>query len=145
MESERPAFHRVLVVDDSEEFREAAAAWISSQTSLELVGTARDGQEALDEVERTRPSLVLMDAFMPGMDGFEATRRIKSRPDAPFVVILSVHDGETMEREAWAAGADAFVAKSDFARAIPDRIRKARTVRGAEVRPRGFSIEGGNA
>lgn len=113
----------VLLVDDSAEFLEAAGSWLATQRSLRLVGTARDGTEALAWLERAEVDLVLVDCFMPGMDGFEATRRIKSAEGAPLVVMLSVHEGSTMEKEAWAAGADGFVAKSDFAGRLPELIR----------------------
>ena len=105
---------RILVVDDSEEFLAAASAWIESDRSLRLVGTACDGEEAIAAAASTSPDLVLMDAFMPRMDGFEATRSLKSRPDAPLVIILSLSDGAEMEREARRAGADGFLAKFHF-------------------------------
>jgi CheY-like chemotaxis protein len=64
-----------------------------------------------------------MDAFMPDMDGFEATREIKSRPGGPMIVIVSVSDGVAMEDEARAAGADAFLPKSEFAARLPGLLR----------------------
>lgn len=113
----------VLLVDDSEEFLTAASRWIAARTTLRLAGTARNGAEALDWLARSRASLVLMDCFMPVLDGFETTRRIKSSEGAPWVVLFSVHEGSAMEQEAWAAGADAFLAKSDFASRLPDLVR----------------------
>jgi CheY-like chemotaxis protein len=112
----------VLVVDDSEEFLTAVCAWIESDGNLQLIGTARNGAEALDELGRSTPDLVLMDAFMPVLDGFEATRRIKAEADAPLVVMLSVHEGSTVENEAWAAGADGYVSKAEFAKLLPGLI-----------------------
>jgi DNA-binding NarL/FixJ family response regulator len=64
-----------------------------------------------------------MDAFMPVMDGFAATRAIKTRRASPWVVMVSVHEGTTMEQEAWAAGADAFVVKSNLADRMPTAIQ----------------------
>jgi chemotaxis response regulator CheB len=78
---------RVLVVDDSREFRKVVCDWIASQPGLELAGEVVDGSDAVAAVERERPDLVLMDAAMSDMTGFEATRRIKSVPDAPPVGI----------------------------------------------------------
>jgi CheY-like chemotaxis protein len=108
----RPAV-QVLVVDDSEEFLLGVCGWVTAQPGLRLAGTARSGDEALTAVERLHPDLVLMDVAMPGMDGLEATRRIKSRADAPLVVILTFHATQVARQEAWAAGADGFVAKAD--------------------------------
>lgn len=135
----------VLLVDDSEDFLAAASRWIAGRTTLRLAGTARNGAEALDWLARSEASLVLMDCFMPVLDGFEATRRIKSAEGAPWVVLFSVHEGSAMEQEAWAAGADAFVAKSDFASRLPDLLRglrasarPVRTVRPDAPPPEGF-------
>ena len=112
MSTGRPAV-TVLVVDDSEEFLLGACSWVTAQPGLRLAGTARSGAEALTAVERLRPDLVLMDVAMPGMDGLEATRRIKSHPGAPLVVMLTFHATQVARQEAWAAGADGFVAKAD--------------------------------
>src|SRR5262245_34074174 len=97
---------RILVVDDREGFLAGASVWVASQPGLVLAGAARSGAEALVLADDLRPDLVLMDAAMPGIDGFEATRRLKTREGAPRVVILTFHDTPTARREAWAAGAD---------------------------------------
>ena len=136
----------VLVVDDSQDFLAAACAWISAQPNLVLLGTATNGADAVDASTRFRPDLVLIDAFMPVLDGFEATRRMKLSPDAPVVLLLSVHTGSAMEREARAAGADAFVPKSEFASGVTEAVRhltiQARTPRRADSRPIAIFPEG---
>ncbi|MBI4278559.1 MAG: response regulator, partial [Armatimonadetes bacterium] len=68
--------------------------------------------------DRLRPDLVIMDLTMPGMNGLEATRRLKARPGAPRVVILSLHDSEAHRAVAAAAGADAYASKSEFGDAL---------------------------
>ena len=113
----------VLLVDDSQEFLHAASAWISTQSSMRLAGTARDGEQALAWLQRSEASLVLIDCFMPVLDGFETTRRIKSREEPPMVIMLSVHEGSAMEQEAWASGADGFLAKADLDRRLPELVR----------------------
>lgn len=120
---------QVLVVDDSEEFLLGACAWVDAQPGLCLAGTARSGAEALVAVEALNPDVVLMDVAMPGMDGLEATRRIKSVADAPLVVMLTFHASQVARQEAWAAGADGFVSKSevhDELRRVIDRLLAAR-------------------
>jgi CheY-like chemotaxis protein len=103
---------RVFLVDDSVDFRDVVSAWLTADRGIEIVGTAGSGSEAITEIERLRPDVVLMDVTMPGINGFEATRRIKSKPDAPVVILLTFHDSETARNEAWAAGADDLVAKA---------------------------------
>jgi len=115
---------RVLLVDDRLEFLEAARAWLENDPATHVVGTARNGREAIDAVARLAPDLVLMDAFMPLMDGFAATAAIKSGPRAPIVILLSVHAGEAMEAKAGAAGADGFVPKDEFASRLPGLLRR---------------------
>ena len=109
---------RVALVDDSEEFLMGASSWIRSEPALTLAGTSRSGEEVLDLTERLEIDLVLMDAVMPGMNGFETTRRLKSRPRPPFVVILTFHDTQAAREAARAAGADGFLSKPEF----PDRL-----------------------
>lgn len=106
---------RVVAIDDSEEFLAVLASLVCELPWMTLVGTARDGESGLEVVERLRPDLVLMDAVMPNVDGFAATRRIKSRPNAPKVVIVTFLEGDTARIEAKAAGADGCMTKSELA------------------------------
>ena len=115
---------RVLIVDDSRDFLDAASDWIERQPGMELCGTAMNGADGLGAIETVRPDLVLMDAFMPELDGFEATRRAKSVAGAPWIVILSFHHGAAIEREAWAAGADAFVPKGELSDQLPSLVER---------------------
>jgi CheY-like chemotaxis protein len=110
---------RVLVVDDSSAFRGVACAWVDARPGLELAGSAKNGLEAIAAVDRSHPDLVLMDALMPEMDGFEATRLIKAGPDAPLIAVLTLHDSSAMRRAAELAGADGFVAKGQFTETLP--------------------------
>lgn len=114
----------VLLVDSRPDFLAAASSWIERHHAMCLVGTAKDGVEAVAAVARLAPEVVLIDAFMPRMDGFRATREIKQRAGAPFIVILSVSDGRTMEREARAAGADAFLTKTEFASGLDPLMQR---------------------
>ncbi len=105
---------RILLVDDSEEFLEAAERFLASEPDLEIVGKARSGEEALALIETTQPDLVLMDVAMPGMNGLEATRRIKGQTKAPKVVMLTLYDNPEYRMVAAENGADGFVTKSEF-------------------------------
>ena len=118
---------RILLVDDNPAFLDAAGQFIASQGDLTLAGKATNGEEALAAVASEPIDCVLMDAAMPVMDGFEATRRIKGQPGAPLVVMLSVHDGAAIALEAWAAGADGFLSKTDFAGQLVPLLRTLRS------------------
>jgi DNA-binding NarL/FixJ family response regulator len=105
---------RILLVDDSPEFLEAVAHFLATEPEIEVVGRASSGRSALEQVSRLQPDLVLMDLAMPEMNGLEATRRIKSQPDTPCVVILTLHDNFEYRAQAAAVHADGFVPKSEL-------------------------------
>src|SRR5262249_42706554 len=103
---------RVLLVDNSREFLKAAARFLSADREVEIAH-AFSGSEALEQVARLHPDLVMMDLAMPEIDGLSATRQIKKLPDAPQVVIVTVHDNQEYRAQAKAAGADGFISKSE--------------------------------
>lgn len=105
---------RILLVDDSPTFLDAATHALAADPRIEIVGTALSGHEGVELVAQRQPDLVLIDVAMPGMNGFEATRLIKSQPNAPQVVILTSYDISPYRTAARTAGADSFVSKADF-------------------------------
>jgi DNA-binding NarL/FixJ family response regulator len=104
----------VLLADDSPVFLELAARILSADPRFVVVGQAVSGHDVLEQVTLLDPDLVLMDWAMPGMNGLEATRRIKAQPGAPRVVMLTLHDHPEYRTAAKAAGADGFIAKWEF-------------------------------
>jgi DNA-binding NarL/FixJ family response regulator len=108
-----PAF-RILLVDDSQTFLDAALRALTIDPRIEVVGSALSGQEGLELVTQRQPDLVLMDIAMPGMNGMEATRLIKAQANAPRVVVLTSYDIPHYRAAATAAGADNFISKADF-------------------------------
>jgi len=105
---------RVLVVDGSEAFLAGTRHWIESRRDVQLVGTARSGGSALDAAAELGPDLVIVDAVLPGIDGFRLTRALKGRANPPLVVIVTFQASAVARDEAFAAGADGFLAKGDF-------------------------------
>ena len=104
----------VLVVDDSESFRAVAGAVVAACDGFRLVGAVATGEESLAAVQRLRPDLVLMDVNLPGIDGLEATRRIREQPSAPRVLLLSTYEQADLGLPVHESGAAAYIAKSRF-------------------------------
>lgn len=105
---------RVLIVDDQLPFREASRMVVEMTDGFEVLGEAENGEQAIALVAELRPDLVLMDVQMPGIDGIETTRRIKSAPHPPVVIVMSTHESGDYVEVAVAAGAVGFVPKSQF-------------------------------
>jgi len=87
---------RVVIVDDSLVAREMLSQILGSDDSIQVVGQARDGVEAVEMVANLRPDLVTMDIHMPRMDGLEATERIMAYTPTPILVVSSSVHGEGM-------------------------------------------------
>jgi DNA-binding NarL/FixJ family response regulator len=103
---------RVLVADDQELVRAGFVAVLSTQDDLEVVGEAADGQQAVEQVRRHRPDVVLMDVRMPHLDGIEATALICADPRVPTrVLILTTFDLDEYVLAALRAGASGFLLK----------------------------------
>jgi DNA-binding NarL/FixJ family response regulator len=113
----------VVLADDSETFLDVLRGWLARDERFEIAALAHDGHEALEAVERLGPDLVLIDAVMPVCDGFQATRSIKEREQAPVVIIVTLHDSEVARHAAELAGADGFVSKSELSRELPRLLR----------------------
>jgi DNA-binding NarL/FixJ family response regulator len=103
---------RVLIVDDQELVRAGLRA-IMEASGVDVVGEAADGAEGVDLATELRPDVVLMDVRMPGIDGIEATRRIRALPedDVPRVLVLTTFDLDEYVFEALRAGASGFLLK----------------------------------
>jgi CheY-like chemotaxis protein len=126
----------VLVVDESEAFLASTCHWIESRSDLHLVGTARSGWAALEAAAELAPDLVIVEAVLPGIDGFRVTRALKERANAPLVVINTFYASAAARDEAFVAGADGFLAKGDFSdglEAILEGWRTERPGRAASV------------
>ena len=102
---------RVLVVDDQKLFADALALFLAHEDRIEVVGTASSGQEAIDLALTSPADVVLMDIFMPRMDGLEATKRLHDISPDTHVIVLSGLRDDDVDRQAREAGADGYLQK----------------------------------
>ncbi len=103
---------RVLLVDDHALFRKGVADLLSSEREFELVGEATDGTKAVEMARELMPDVILMDVSMPGMDGLEATRRIKAEIPYVRIVMLTVSDSDRTLFDAIKSGAQGYLLKN---------------------------------
>ena len=116
---------RVLIVDDHSMVRTGLATFIRTKADLELVGEARDGQQALHLCERLEPDVILMDLVMPKLDGVAATRAIRERwPHVQIIALTSFKDKD-MVHDALRAGAISYLLKDVSVDELADAIRAA--------------------
>lgn len=130
---------RVVVADDQTVVRDGVCLMLGLADGIEVVGTAADGAEAVDVVARTGPDVLLVDLRMPGLDGVEATRRVRALDRPPAVVVLTTFDDEAWVLGALRAGALGYLTKDADAAAIADAVRAAaagRSLLDATVRAR---------
>jgi DNA-binding NarL/FixJ family response regulator len=115
---------KVAVVDDQEIVRAGFAALLGTQEDFRVVGTAADGEQAVEVCRLEHPHVVLMDVRMPVMDGIEATRQVRAdgkRP--PRVIVLTTFDLDEYVYDALGAGASGFLLKDVTADALFDAVR----------------------
>lgn len=115
---------RVLICDDQDVVREGLRAILGTAPSIEVVGVARDGEEAVDMVAAQQPAVVLMDLNMPGVNGIQATRMIRDKFPSVRVLALTTYDADEWVFDAIRAGAVGYLLKdtprADLLKAIED-------------------------
>ena len=120
-----PDEYNVLIVDDQEETRRNVARLLQFENDINVVGTARTGQDAINQTIALDPDVVLMDINMPDMDGIEATELIQEQAPISQIVILSVQGDTNYMRRAMLAGARDFLTKPPKSDELVSVIRRA--------------------
>jgi DNA-binding NarL/FixJ family response regulator len=114
---------RVLVVDDHPVLRDGVAAALQNQADMEMVGEARNGEEAVERFRALRPDVTLMDLQMPGMNGVDAIAAIRGKhPDAR-IIVLTTYTGDAQAVRALKAGAAGYLLKGGLRTELIDAIR----------------------
>jgi DNA-binding NarL/FixJ family response regulator len=103
--------HRILIVDDHALFRAGLRALLLQDASLEVVGEAENGRDAILAVGELSPHLVLMDLTMPSMNGIEAITEIKRRNPDVRVLVMTLHKSEDHVHASLKAGAHGYILK----------------------------------
>lgn len=114
---------RLLVADDEALVRECIVAHLKSEDSFIVVAQASDGQDAVDQAIATQPDVAVLDALMPGLDGFGAAAGILANVAECKVILLSAHARPGYVSRALSAGASGFVLRSDTASSLVSAIR----------------------
>ena len=116
---------RVLLVDDHAMLRQGVRTVLEGYPDIEIVGEANNGEQALLLAQSLQPKIVIMDINMPGMDGIEATRRLKLEQPETLVIGLSVHNDWQIEEAMRAAGAVSFLPKDAAIEQLHETIQVA--------------------
>ena len=117
---------RILLADDHPLLREAMRSSIDQQEDMEVVGEAGDGDEAVRLSLEMEPDIVIMDIVMPGLNGIEASKRIKTTNPATAVLILTAYDDDRYVLGLLEAGAAGYLLKSARIRDVVEAIRTIR-------------------
>jgi DNA-binding NarL/FixJ family response regulator len=114
---------RLLLVDDQRLMREGLRTLLELEHDFEIAGEAGDGQAALDAYAELRPDVVLMDIRMPGLDGVEATRRLRAHWPEARVIILTTFDDDAYVFEGLRAGALGYLLKDVSGQDLASAVR----------------------
>jgi two-component system response regulator NreC len=116
---------RVVVADDHPVVRGMVRSALQQHPHFEVVGEAEDGAEAIEEVKRVRPDVVVLNVTMPLVNGFQAAREIKKQVPETAIVILSSHADKYFVAEAKKIGVRAYIPKSKMGQALVGALEAA--------------------
>ena len=117
---------RILLADDHALLCEGLRALLAQQQDFEVVGIVADGREAVRRAQELRPHVVIMDITLPGLNGIEATARIRAQLPEVLVIVLSMHNSAEHVHRAMHAGASGYLVKDSAAQEVVSAVRAVR-------------------
>lgn len=117
----------ILLVDDHAIVRDGMQSFLGAQPDLKVIGSAATGREAIQQVSKLCPDVVIMDITMPHLNGIEATRQIRELCPMTRVIVLSMHAAAEHIRRAFQAGAHGYVLKESGGMEVVNAIRVVNT------------------
>jgi len=118
---------RILTVDDHPLLREGVASMINAEPDMQIVAEADCGAEAIKQFRSHRPDVTLMDLQMPGMNGVDAIKAIRSEFDDARIIVLTTYTGDVQVLQALKAGAAGYLLKSALRTELLNAIRAVHT------------------
>ena len=118
---------RVVIADDDESYLQSLRELIDRQPELTVVGSARDGVEAVELVEALEPEAAVIDLHMPRMDGIEAVQRLRENRPTLCLIALTGDSAPELQRAATEAGADGVFLKGELVEKLLDRLSRVRS------------------
>jgi DNA-binding NarL/FixJ family response regulator len=115
---------RILLAEDHQTVREGVKLLVNAQPDMEVVGEADDGEAAINETERLKPDILVMDISMPGLNGLRATKRLRAMSSDVKILTLSRHTDDGYLQQLLAAGANGYVLKQSAPTHLINAIRE---------------------
>lgn len=116
--------HTIFIADDHDIIREGIKAILRRQSDYEIIGEARDGQEALDNIASLKPDVLLLDITMPGKTGLEIIEQALKKSPTTRILIISVHKANAYVMQALSLGAKGYLSKENAADDLLQALRK---------------------
>ncbi|MCU1296044.1 MAG: response regulator receiver [Acidobacteriaceae bacterium] len=114
---------RVLVVDDHPVVRMGICRILSFAPDFDIVCESANGEDAVEKAQEFLPDVVLLDISLPGINGIEAARRIRAVSPLSHVIFMSEHDSSNLVKEAFLAGGNGYILKSEAGQELLNAIR----------------------
>lgn len=118
---------RVLVADDHEIVREGIRTLIQAQPGWQVTAEASNGRQAVEKAKEVKPDVTVLDIGMPVLNGLEATRQIVKNDPRAKILVLTVHESDTLIQDVLEAGARGYILKSDAGRDLVTAVNAVRS------------------